>query len=295
MTTTQKLLPILAAAAGMLLASRVRGDICLIREHADQLVCQMDEVQGDFRRQFRRASNYGGLRSTSATVESSARRISRLARSGRDMCGIREEAAEMLTCLRRLELEVAQARFRASAGLDPPLLGCTLHIDSKLAAACETARCIARLAGGQAAIVPGGWQTGRPTYPGTPWNGGYATVPSGNGYGVSWGGDSPIPYHGYGNGGSIPGAGNGIPTPAPGWIPGSFPPGSRGVLPPGTSGGYEEIGPPLSVQPGGRRPGVVPGMQTGQPGGIYGPRGNGVELNGNSAVLRIGGLAVQLR
>jgi hypothetical protein len=72
-------------------------------------------------------------------------------------------------------------------------------------------------------------------------------------------------------------------------------------LPPGNSqGGYEEIGPPLTPSMSGlgnpyRGRGPAPQLDTGRPIGLYGKRGNGVELSGGGVVLKLGGNTIRLR
>lgn len=282
---------LIATALGLLVSSQVRAmDVCEVERLTDQLACQMDELRGSFRQQFRRASNYGELRSTAASVENSARRIDRLVRSGRDVCEIREEMAGIAGDLRRLDLNLAQARFRAEQGLDPPIPGCTLHVDAKLAAAARTFHCLeAVLAGPIQTIVehPVPWQAARPPVYGdygVPYHGhagaGGAFVQPGRGSVVPRG-SGPIPYHG----GPAPG------EYAPEWNP-QWQGSPAGTLPPG--GRLEELGPPLSG-PAARGSRVIPGGVVSQPIGIHGRRGNGVELGQGGVVLRIGGAAIQLR
>ncbi len=292
------LLLALSAAFGMIGASQVRGDHLIVQQHAAELACQMEELRDVFRDQFRRAGNYPELRSGAWDIRSSAKRIGRLARPGRDLCEVRAEIDSVLGCLRALELEVANARFRASQGLDPPLNGCTRHVDGRLAAARETVHCLAQTVSGSPAVVPGGgWQTGRPPiHPGYP---GYPT-PYGNGqgagnYGNTWGYDpypgGPIPYHG----------GAPVLTPAPGYAPQPTPAPPRGTLPPGNSHEpFEEIGPPLNPSMSGLgnphgHGGHLPETGNGRPAGLYGQRGNGVELSSGGVVLKLGGASIRIR
>jgi hypothetical protein len=285
----KSLLLVLSAALGLASAAQVRGDHTVLQQHAEELAFQMEDLRDVFRHQFRRAGNYPELRSTAWDVRLSAKRIGRLARAGRDLCEFRAEIDAVTSCLRILELEVANARFRADQGLDPPLNGCTLHVDGRLAAARETAHCLAQIASGNPAVIfGGGWQTGRP-----PINSGYPGYPTPYG---NRGGYDPNP------GGSIPYQGGApVTSPAPGYAPEPTPAPPRGTLPPGNSHGqYEEIGPPLNPSMSGLgnphgRGGHLPETGNGRPVGLYGQRGNGVELSNGGVVLKLGGASIRIR
>lgn len=296
--TREILLLALSTAIGMIGASRLSADHVIVQQHADALACQMEELRDVFRSQFRRAGNYPELRSVAWDIRSSGRRIGRLARSGRDLCEVRAELDSAAGCLRTLELEVANARFRSDQGLDPPLNGCTRHVDLKLATARETIRCMAQLVNGQPVVmVPGGWQAQRPPldlgYPGYPSpydNGQDFRGPADPGNFDSYPG-GPIPYHG-----------NGAPmtSPAPGYAPQPTPAPPRGTLPPGNSHDqYEEIEPPLNPtmsglgNPYGQN--RFPSTDHGRPIGLYGQRGNGVDLSSGGVTLRLGGAAIRIR
>jgi hypothetical protein len=92
---------ILATALGMAGAAQVRGDHAIVQQHAEELACQMEELRDVFRSQFRRAGNYSELRGAALEIRSGARRMGRLARSGRDLCEVRAELAPARGSTRR--------------------------------------------------------------------------------------------------------------------------------------------------------------------------------------------------
>lgn len=257
------LILLLATVIGLLVSTRLlANDASVIGSHAGELACQMDDLRDVFRKQFRQSANYGELRAVAWDVRGHAKKIERLARSGRTLCEIGDELAAVRNCLRILDLEVAQARFRASAGMDPPLSGCTLHVDARLAGACELLRCM------EQAWYPTAWQpipgSMAPGYP--PATGPSPRTPTP----ARWQALRP-PVYGQQ---PEPDRGGGLPSqPAPGWNPDDSP-GRRNNLPPG--GTLEEIGPPLS-------------------GRSWQDRERGPASASDGFVIRIGGTAIHLR
>lgn len=267
----------IATALGMMSASAIKADHEFIQQQTKELECQMNELRTVFYHQFRESGVYSELRSTAWDIRNDARQIERLARRGTSICDLRSAIDDTEQCLGRLYALVGEARYRAETGIDPPLCGCTLHVDAKLIAARETLACLRGvLLGGVAYTAPTygyvpatNWQAQQPQYPG--YNAPQAPVPGYNGS-------------------------------APAWTPRNAT--SNGVLP---QGHYDEVGPPLSGRGHNSGPTLSnPHYQdrgslnrtagrtgNGQPIGVYGQRGNGVELNNGGVVLRIGGAAIR--
>gem|GEM_PF-7113245 len=263
---------VISTAIGMMSASILKADHQFIELHAGQLECSMDELRDVFQDQFRDSGVYRELRSTAWDIRQGARQIERMARRNAAVCDIREAIENADRCLSRLHALVGEARYRAHTGIDPPLCGCTLHVDAKIALARQSLAYLRGALLGPVIVNPRtcgtvtstGWNVGQPQIPGY-------VVPQ-----------APVP---------------GYPGSAPGWSPGN---GSRnGNLP---RGQYEETGRPLSGQGHGSGPALVnPDFNrqgnfrstAGQPVGIYGQRENGIEMGNNGVVLRIGGAAIR--
>jgi hypothetical protein len=262
---------LLSTALGLMSASALFGDHEIVAQHTENLECQMKDLRTSFYEQFYYSANYRELRSVAWDVRNDARSIERMTRRDSPICDLREQINDAYACVEKLRLLVAEARYRADNGLDRPLAGCTLHIDAKLAEARQTLDCISAVIFTPAppvviaTPVPGrsGWHaTQRPGYQYNP------------------GQQSPyaVPANTYPQGPS-----------APAWNP-NYPGQYQPTLPRGNSF-YEEIGPPITRQQ------FVPRSGTcgSPPAGVYGQRGNGIEMGNNGLVLRIGGAAIQIR
>ncbi len=292
---------LLATALGLLSASAVLADQRYIEHQADQLECQMNDLRDVFHDQFRQSGVYRELRSVALDVRNDARRIERLARRGAPACDLQAQLQGTYGCLERLGLLVGEARYRSTTGLDRPLDGCTLHVDARLATARQTLDCISAVLFPAGPVVTAHVITTDPV----PRGGWHATQrPDLQFY------PNQYPH----NGTIVPGNG----SVAPGWNPSS--PGMHSPELPRGNSIPEEIGPPLTrnwvprssaVQgqafPGAGRPTAgfpVQGSPSAgrqntsnlsRPVGVYGQRGNGIELGNNGVVLRLGGAAIQLR
>ncbi|MEZ6094255.1 MAG: hypothetical protein R3C03_08440 [Pirellulaceae bacterium] len=121
-------------ALGMAAAARANHTSELPLEVlGEQLTCQADDLQDAFRDQFRKSSLYSELRCAAVDLENAGRVIRRKADNSNGLCRITDELNDANCRIAELQRLVADARYRASVGIDPALCGCTMHIDQKLA------------------------------------------------------------------------------------------------------------------------------------------------------------------
>ena len=253
-------------------ASTIRADhrdcLCRIEEEAESVRCLADDIRVMFRRQFHCSAVVRQLQSTSNDVESAARRVRGLARSRGRACELREAISCLSGHVNDLESLVHTAKMRAARGLDAPL-GCTMEIDRMLATICAKVHNIAALVN----TMESGYLV-----PQIPF--GHSGVYSNTGFGNGYGGRYSESYGGnYGGGNGYVGSWNNdggyyrdtLPAPrytkevAPGALPGTgvmYAPRNGGVLSP--------------------------------PAGLYGRRGNGIEMTNDGMVLKIGGVPIKL-
>lgn len=99
------------------------------------------DLNDTFRQQFRDSRLYGPLQSTAHRIRGKANYLQSRLRAG-SSCGTTTERymdqIDALIC--EMETLVAEARRRSAQGFEPPLYGCTLHVDAKI----ETMRCAMR-------------------------------------------------------------------------------------------------------------------------------------------------------
>ncbi len=141
------------------------------------LTAQADEFRDVLGDQFRRSGVYAELRRNAAQLERTSRTITGLAKNRNGLSRVGEEIQTAHYLIENLEALVDQARFRANRGLDRPIVGCTLHVDTRLAAMRHTlmlvraevtalTSCARPVFPGGGFYDSGGWA---PTHP-APWN-----------------------------------------------------------------------------------------------------------------------------
>ncbi len=138
-----------ATVVGWILATTVvkgNTDRSRVFESAvDDIQCQADDLRQFIREQFKDSASYRELLNISGDIKNRANRLDNLLRRRTvEACDI-VSAFEELNCLvRDLHAAIEVARLRAARGLDPPLIGCTLHIDARLSHLSDSLHCLER-------------------------------------------------------------------------------------------------------------------------------------------------------